>query len=150
MELEKQMPGKPLFAGPFRNDGTRIGLCSPGSAAGISPTQPILFTDPSDDSSIPGTCPLSKFVFFLFLFLAPHSMWGLNFSDQGWNPYPLQCKHGILNHCTAREFPLCSVSWTLPCLLCPGMHGLCVCPQDPLVTQGPESPLAWDKEVWRG
>ena len=96
MELEKQMPGKPLFAGPFRNDGTRIGLCSPGSAAGISPTQPILFTDPSDDSSIPGTCPLSKFVFFLFLFLAPHSMWGLNFSDQGWNPYPLQWKPGVL------------------------------------------------------
>ena len=32
MELEKQMPGKPLFAGPFRNDGTQSGLCSPGSA----------------------------------------------------------------------------------------------------------------------
>ena len=32
MELEKQMPGKPLFAGPFRNDGTQSRLCSPGSA----------------------------------------------------------------------------------------------------------------------
>ena len=32
MEMEKQMFGKQVFAGPCRDNGTQIGLSSPGPA----------------------------------------------------------------------------------------------------------------------
>ena len=93
MELEKQMPGKPLFAGPFRNDGTQSRLCSPGSAE-FTPLSPY-------SSQVPlVTALFQEQALYLnssfFFFFAPHSMWDLNFSDQGWNPYPLQWKPGVL------------------------------------------------------
>ena len=61
MEMEKQMFGKQMFAGPAQMMGLRVDPDLQALPSFPQHTEPMFFTDISGENSILGTGPLPKF-----------------------------------------------------------------------------------------